>query len=96
VNTTPDLFADLEIDDGSFDVVALDGMPFAFHDPSIHSRTLSHVLLAPAGRVEAIVTGPPALIRGFHCHLLNHEDKGMMAKSFLDKRYVGKPGGGIA
>ncbi len=60
VNTSPDLYADLEIDGGSFDVVALDGMPFAFHDPSIRSRKLSHVLLAPAGRLEAIVTGPPA------------------------------------
>ena len=60
VNTSPDLYADLEIDSGSFDVVALDGMPFAFHDPGVRSRTMSHVLLAPAGRVEAIVTGPPA------------------------------------
>jgi FtsP/CotA-like multicopper oxidase with cupredoxin domain len=60
VNTSPDLYADLEIDGGSFDVVALDGMPFAFHDPSIRSRVMSHVLLAPAGRVEGIVTCPPA------------------------------------
>lgn len=60
VNASPDLYADLEINGGSFEVVALDGMPFAFHDPGTRSRTLSHVLLAPAGRVEAIVTGPPA------------------------------------
>jgi FtsP/CotA-like multicopper oxidase with cupredoxin domain len=60
VNASPDLYADIAIDGSSFDVVALDGMPFAFHDPSRRSRRLSHVLLAPAGRMEAIVTGPPA------------------------------------
>ena len=59
VNASPDLYADIEIDGSSFDVVALDGMPFAFHEPSIRSRRLTHVLLAPAGRMEAIVTGPP-------------------------------------
>jgi len=60
VNASPDLYADIEIDGGSFDVVALDGMPFAFHEPNIRSRRFSHVLLAPAGRMEAIVTGPLA------------------------------------
>ena len=60
VNASPDLYADLEIDSSSFEVVALDGMPFAFHDPGTPSRALSHVLLAPAGRLEAIVTGPAA------------------------------------
>ncbi len=60
MNASPDLYADIEIDGSSFDVVALDGMPFAFHEPNIRSRRLSHVLLAPAGRMEAIVTGPPA------------------------------------
>jgi suppressor of ftsI len=60
VNASPDLYADIEIDGSSFDVVALDGMPFAFHDPNIRSRRMSHVLLAPAGRMEAIVSGPPA------------------------------------
>lgn len=59
-NASPDLYADIEIDGSSFDVVALDGMPFAFHEPNIRSRGLSHVLLAPGGRMEAIVTGPPA------------------------------------
>ncbi len=52
--------ADLEMDSESLEVVALDGMPFAYHDPSIRSRSMSHVLLPPAGRVEAIVTGPSA------------------------------------
>jgi len=60
VNTSPDRYADLELDSESFDVVALDGMPLAYHDPSIRKRSMSHVLVPPAGRVEAIVTGPPA------------------------------------
>ncbi len=60
VNASPDLYADLELDSGSFEVVALDGMPLGYHDPSIHTRSMKHMLLPPAGRVEAIVTGPPA------------------------------------
>jgi FtsP/CotA-like multicopper oxidase with cupredoxin domain len=60
VNASPDRYADLELDSESFEVVALDGMPFAYHNPSVRKRTMSHVLLPPAGRVEAIVTGPPA------------------------------------
>ena len=60
VNASPDLYADIAVDGVSLEVVALDGMPFAFHEPNIRSRTMSHVLLAPAGRVEAIVTGPAA------------------------------------
>ncbi len=60
VNASPDLYADLELDSGSFEVVALDGMPLAYHDPAIRTRSMNHVLVPPAGRVEAIVTGPPA------------------------------------
>jgi suppressor of ftsI len=60
VNASPDLYADLEIDSVTFDVVALDGMPLAYHDPSIRKRPMRHFLVPPAGRVEAIVTGPPA------------------------------------
>src|SRR5260370_15717492 len=33
-------------------------MPLAYHDPSIRTRSMSHVLVPPAGRVEAIITGP--------------------------------------
>jgi FtsP/CotA-like multicopper oxidase with cupredoxin domain len=60
VNASPDLYADLELDSQSLQVVALDGMPLAYHDPSIRIRSMSHVLLPPGGRVEAIVTGPTA------------------------------------
>jgi suppressor of ftsI len=60
VNASPDRYADLELDSVSLDVVALDGMPFAYHDPSISKRSMRHVLVPPAGRVEAIVAGPSA------------------------------------
>ncbi len=60
VNASPDLYADLALDSGSMTVVALDGMPLAYHDPNHMTETFQHVLLPPAGRVEAIVTGPKA------------------------------------
>ena len=59
LNTSPDRYADLELDSGLLDVVALDGMPLSYHDPTIRKRSMERVLVAPAGRVEAIVTGPP-------------------------------------
>ena len=59
VNASPDRYADLELDSGPLDVIALDGMPLGYHDPAIHKRSMEHVLVPPAGRVEAIVTGPP-------------------------------------
>src|SRR5438270_6272336 len=34
VNASPDRYADLELDSEPLEVVALDGMPFAYHDPS--------------------------------------------------------------
>jgi FtsP/CotA-like multicopper oxidase with cupredoxin domain len=60
VNASPDRYADLQLDSATLDVVALDGMPLAYHDPAVRKRSMSHVLVPPAGRVEAIVTGPPA------------------------------------
>lgn len=62
VNASPDLYADLQIDGAQFEVVALDGMPLAFHDPARRSKIASHVLVSPAGRLEAIVTGPPVAV----------------------------------
>jgi suppressor of ftsI len=58
VNASPDLYADLQVDTGQFEVVALDGMPLAFHDPKHRTEFADHILVPPAGRVEAIVTGP--------------------------------------
>lgn len=57
VNASPDLYADLQIDGEQLEIVALDGMPLAYHDPHHRTRLASHVLLPPAGRLEAIVTG---------------------------------------
>jgi FtsP/CotA-like multicopper oxidase with cupredoxin domain len=78
--------------------VVRDGMPLACHEPEGPTCTANHLPLTPAGRLEAIVTGPPLGTRSalrkhrsgqgslsskacryFICHLLNHEDKGMMA-----------------
>jgi suppressor of ftsI len=58
VNASPDRYADLKVDTGQLEIVALDGMPLAFHDPKHRVEFADHVLVPPAGRVEAIVTGP--------------------------------------
>src|ERR1700675_630558 len=64
VNASADRYMDLHLDEGTFEIVALDGMPLAYHDPQHPARTSTHVLLAPAGRVEAIVTGPALRAHG--------------------------------
>jgi FtsP/CotA-like multicopper oxidase with cupredoxin domain len=66
VNASPDLYADLQVDTVQLEIVALDGMPVAFHDPAHPTEVVSHILVPPAGRVEAIVTGPKA---GIHAAL---------------------------
>lgn len=58
VNASPDLYADLIIDSEEMTMVALDGMPLGYHDPDRPTESVRHVLLAPAGRLEAVVTGP--------------------------------------
>jgi len=58
VNASPDLYADLQVDGEQLEIVALDGMPLAFHNPAHRFESASHILVPPAGRVEAIVTGP--------------------------------------
>ena len=60
VNASADRYLDLELDGQPFEIVALDGMPLALHNPQLTTRSARHVLLPPAGRLEAIVTGPPA------------------------------------
>jgi suppressor of ftsI len=59
VNASADRYLDLQLDGQTFEIVALDGMPLAYHDPKHTTRATDHLLLAPAERVEAIVTGPP-------------------------------------
>jgi FtsP/CotA-like multicopper oxidase with cupredoxin domain len=65
VNASADSYLDLELMGQSFEVVAMDGMPIAYHNPGHPMRVADHVLLPPAGRVEAIVTGPAPGTRGF-------------------------------
>lgn len=58
VNASADRYLDLEVEGQAFEIVAMDGMPIARHDPSHPMRIADHVLLPPAGRLEAVVTGP--------------------------------------
>jgi len=62
VNASADRYMDLQIDGQKFEVVALDGMPLAYHEPKHPTKIVEHVLVPPAGRLEAIVTGPGASI----------------------------------
>jgi suppressor of ftsI len=66
VNASPDLYADLHVDTEQLEIVALDGMPLSFHDPTRRAELRDHILVPPAGRVEAVVTGPVA---GAHASL---------------------------
>ena len=58
VNASPDRYVDIDLDGQPFEIVALDGMPVTYHEPKGPVQTADHLLLAPAGRLEAIVTGP--------------------------------------
>ena len=60
VNASADRYMDLQLDGQKFEIVALDGMPLAYHDPKNPIKILDHALVPPAGRLEAIVTGPAA------------------------------------
>jgi FtsP/CotA-like multicopper oxidase with cupredoxin domain len=60
VNAQPESFIDVSVDGAQLDVVALDGEPLAYRNPARPMMRLAHLLVPPAGRVEAIVTGPPA------------------------------------
>jgi len=60
VNASADRYLDLQLEGQRFEIVAMDGMPIAMHDPNHRTRIVDHVLLPPAGRLEAIVTGPTA------------------------------------
>jgi suppressor of ftsI len=62
VNASADRYIDLQLDGQKFEVVALDGMPLAYHDPKNPIKIVEHALVPPAGRLEAIVTGPAASV----------------------------------
>jgi suppressor of ftsI len=57
VNTSPDRYVDLQLEGQQLEIVALDGMPLSYHDCARHTLRVDHILLAPAGRVEAVITG---------------------------------------
>jgi len=59
VNAAADRYLDVDMSGDRFDVVAFDGLPIAYHEPARPVRAATHVLLPPAGRVEAIVSGRP-------------------------------------
>jgi FtsP/CotA-like multicopper oxidase with cupredoxin domain len=56
VNAAPDRYIDIELPHHRLEIIAYDGLPIAYHDPYHPTRQVNHVLLPPAGRVEAIVT----------------------------------------
>lgn len=58
VNASADRYLDLQLEGQLLEIVAMDGVPIAEHDPDHRTRVVDHVLLPPAGRLEAIVTGP--------------------------------------
>ncbi|MEN3328085.1 MAG: hypothetical protein V7638_2892 [Acidobacteriota bacterium] len=58
VNAAADRYLDVQVDGQPLEVVALDGMPLAYNEPNRPKRLVDHFLLPPAGRIEAIVTGP--------------------------------------
>jgi suppressor of ftsI len=60
VNASPDRYADIQLGGQQLEIVALDGMPLSYHDNNQGTRRVDHILIAPAGRVEAIVIGPAA------------------------------------
>ncbi len=60
VNASADRYLDLQLDGQTFEIVALDGMPLAYRDPKHPTMVSNHLLISPAGRLEAIVTGSPS------------------------------------
>ncbi len=58
VNASADRYMDIQLDGQKLEIVAMDGMPLAYHDPKHPIKIVEHALVPPAGRLEAIVTGP--------------------------------------
>lgn len=65
VNASRDRYLDLDLQGQPFEIVAMDGVPIAYYDPDHSKHVADHALLPPAGRLEAIVTGPARGTRGF-------------------------------
>ncbi len=58
VNAGSDTYLDLQVDNATMQIVALDGVPLASVGNA--PMTVSHYVLPPSSRMEFIVTGPPA------------------------------------
>jgi len=58
VNASADRYMDLQLDSQKLEILAVDGMPLAYHDSKNPTKIVEHALVPPAGRLEAIVTGP--------------------------------------
>ena len=66
VNASADRYLDLQVDGQPVEIVALDGVPLAYHQPKNPTLVADHFVVAPAGRVEAIVAGSS---QGMHASL---------------------------
>ena len=60
VNAGSDSYLDIQVDNTTMQIVALDGVPLSAGVNSPSSMTVSDYVLPPASRVEFIITGPPA------------------------------------
>lgn len=65
VNATADRYLDVQLEGQPLKIVAMDGVPIAERDPEHRTRVADHVLLPPAGRLEAIVTGPTVTTQAY-------------------------------
>lgn len=59
VNGSADAFIDFDVG-STFEIVALDGVPLSVHHPREALPRADHLVIAPGGRLEAVVLGPPA------------------------------------
>ena len=57
VNASADRYLDLQVDGQTFEIVALDGMPVAYHQPKSPTRTANHFVLSPAVLPEIRIQG---------------------------------------
>ena len=96
VNASADRYVDLQVEGQTFEIVAMDGMPIARHDPDHRTRNADHVSLPPAGRLEAIVTGPSAGARRLISHCVDTGPDGdpnpaMVLADIVPKSTAGAP-----
>ncbi len=65
VNASAGRFYDLSVDGSPLQIVAFDGVPLDAWPGNPTSRTVSHLLIPPAGRAEFVVTGTgkPSVLR---------------------------------